>query len=45
MSQMKYERPCVMATIFSEMKKYHRPLVAAACSAPASGSPAKKRSM
>ena len=43
MSQMKYERPCVMATIFSEMKKYHVPVVAAACSGPASGSPAKKR--
>ena len=44
MSQMKYERPWVMATIFSEMKKYHRPLVADACSGPASGRPEKKRS-
>jgi hypothetical protein len=34
-----------MATIFSPMKKYHVPLVAASWSAPAPGRPSKKRSM
>ena len=34
----------MIATTFSEMKNHHGPRVAAACSGPAAGSPAKKRS-
>ena len=44
MSHTKYDRPWVIATTFSDRKNHHGPRVAASCSGPAVGRPAKKRS-